>query len=156
MHRSAWESVLKQCFSKSVISFVTFASVDIIATVFPKTYIFVILFCVDEKHPHGKQCWLPRCENLAHGTAVLTISGIISCMRSANGRRRYIITASLIGWVHTLNLDIQNKKLTNSASRKCHSFNGQSIKKNIVPTHNTETTLLQYEAFGLWFSAQGQ
>ena len=28
-------------------------------------------------------------------------SGIISCMRPANERRRYIVTSSLIGWAHT-------------------------------------------------------
>ena len=28
-------------------------------------------------------------------------SGNISCMRPANERRRYIVTSSLIGWVHT-------------------------------------------------------
>ena len=30
-------------------------------------------------------------------------SGIILYMRPANERRRYIVTASLIGWVHTQN-----------------------------------------------------
>ena len=30
-------------------------------------------------------------------------SGIILCMRPANGRRRYNVTPSLIGWVHTQN-----------------------------------------------------
>ena len=30
-------------------------------------------------------------------------AGIILCMRSANERRRYIITSSLNGWAHTQN-----------------------------------------------------
>ena len=32
-----------------------------------------------------------------------TVLGIILCMRPANERRRYIVTSSLIGWVHTQN-----------------------------------------------------
>ena len=30
-------------------------------------------------------------------------AGIILCMLSANERRRYIVTSSLIGWTHTQN-----------------------------------------------------
>ena len=30
-------------------------------------------------------------------------AGIIVCMRPANGRRRYIVTSSPIGWAHTQN-----------------------------------------------------
>ena len=30
-----------------------------------------------------------------------SVKGIILCMRSANERRRYIVTSSLIGWMHT-------------------------------------------------------
>ena len=33
----------------------------------------------------------------------LTYSGIILCMRPANGRQRYIVTSSVIGWAHTQN-----------------------------------------------------
>ena len=32
-----------------------------------------------------------------------TMSGIILYMRPANERRRYIVTSSLIGWMHTQN-----------------------------------------------------
>ena len=37
----------------------------------------------------------------ARGFIVLYFAGIISCMRPANERRRYIVTSSLIGWAHT-------------------------------------------------------
>ena len=30
-------------------------------------------------------------------------TGIILCLHPANERRRYIVTSSLIGWVHTQN-----------------------------------------------------
>ena len=32
-----------------------------------------------------------------------TLAGIILCMHPANERRRYSVTPSLIGWVHTQN-----------------------------------------------------
>ena len=34
---------------------------------------------------------------------IIQFSGIILCMRPANERRHYIVTSSLIGWVHTQN-----------------------------------------------------
>ena len=35
------------------------------------------------------------------GAVKMTYTGIILCMRPANGRRRYNVTSSLIGWAHT-------------------------------------------------------
>ena len=38
---------------------------------------------------------------LFHVLQVVTLPGIILYMRPANGRRRYNVTSSLIGWAHT-------------------------------------------------------
>ena len=40
---------------------------------------------------------------------------VIMCMRPANERRRYIVTSSLIGWVHTQN-------------DPCHTYGGSALE----------------------------
>ena len=57
--------------------------------------IFSLLSLYLERYSLG--CW-PVCWDISH-----TVSVIILCMRPANGRRRYIVTLSLIGWAHTQN-----------------------------------------------------
>ena len=44
---------------------------------------------------------------------ILSSSGIILCMRPANGRRRYNVTSSLIGWTHTQKDPSQVENWTN-------------------------------------------
>ena len=48
--------------------------------------------------------WQQWCLRVQPMTKILTkYAGIILCMRPANERRRYKVTSSLIGWVHTKN-----------------------------------------------------
>ena len=53
---------------------------------------------------HGlNECWGSYRNSRHIGMASLTSWGIIPGMGTANERRRYIVTSSLIGWAHALN-----------------------------------------------------
>ena len=56
------------------------------------------------------QCYIPKYFSMAYARAgmgdrakfcIIMNTHIVLCMRSANERRRYIATSSLIGWAHT-------------------------------------------------------
>ena len=53
----------------------------------------------------SRKCSESNHEQSCHflGGSRVGITGIILCVRPANERRRYIVTSSLIGWVHTQN-----------------------------------------------------
>ena len=57
----------------------------------------------------------------------MSIAGIILFMRLANERQRYIVTSSLIGWVHTQQNEINTYHGNQGLNGFWSSFNGLSI-----------------------------
>ena len=67
---------------------------------------------------YSTHCYIPKHVryNMIDDSVILNLDdpilydpGLILCMRPDNGRRRYIVTSSLIGWAHTQNEPCDNK-----------------------------------------------